>query len=212
MSEPQLDLLLIRHGETEWNRARRIQGHTDAPLTPLGEAQARRLGERLRNESFDEIHASDSGRAQRTTALAFPGLPVRTDERLREMHYGVLEGKTRAEFSEDDHQAYNAYRADPHGVAVAEGESWGDLKARVSGWLATLPPTGRVAAVSHGGTIRAVLLWAIDAPNRHDMDKWNFVFGNTGITRIGLGGERRLIKSVNDTAHLEGLEDDRPAF
>ena len=212
MSEPQLDLLLIRHGETEWNRARRIQGHTDAPLTPLGEAQARRLGERLRNESFDEIHASDSGRAQRTAALAFPGLPVRTDERLREMHYGVLEGKTRAEFSEDDHRAYNAYRADPYGVAVAEGESWGDLKARVSGWLATLPPTGRVAAVSHGGTIRAVLLWAIDAPSTHDMDRWNFVFGNTGITRIGLGGGRRLIKSVNDTAHLEGLEDDRPAF
>ena len=203
-----LDLLLIRHGETEWNRARRIQGHTDAPLTPLGEAQARRLGERLRNEEFDELHASDSGRAQRTAALAFPGLPVRTDERLREMHYGVLEGKIRADFSEDDHQAYGAYRADPYNVAIREGESWSDLKTRVSGWLATLPAEGRVAAVSHGGTIRAVLLWAIDAPNTHDMDRWNFIFGNTGITRIGLDGERRLIRSVNDTAHLEGLEDD----
>ena len=202
-----LELFLIRHGETEWNRARRIQGHTDAPLTGLGEAQARRLQKRLQNETFDEIHASDSGRAQRTAKLVFPDQPVRTDERLREMHYGVLEGKIRAEFTEDDHRAYQAYRADPYGVAIAQGESWSDLKARVSDWLAALPPTGRVAAVSHGGTIRGVLLWAIDAPSTHDMDGWNFVFGNTGVTRIGLDGKRRLIRSVNDTAHLEGLDD-----
>lgn len=201
-----LELLLIRHGQTEWNRDRRIQGYSDASLTPLGVAQAERLRKRLKGHPFDEIHASDSGRAQRTAQLVFPDRAIQIDERLREMNYGVLEGKNREEFTEDDHRVYGAYRADPYNVPILEGESWADLKTRVTAWLATLPPTGRIAAVSHGGTLRAILLWAIDAPNTHDLDRWTFVFDNTGVTRLRLNGGRRLIRSVNDTAHLEGLE------
>ncbi|HNR00235.1 MAG TPA: histidine phosphatase family protein, partial [Trueperaceae bacterium] len=96
-TEQMVELWLIRHGETEWNRQGRIQGHSDNPLNDLGRAQARALGGRLAVVRFDRIYSSDLGRAIETARLVFPDRAIETDVRLREVSAGVLEGKVSSE-------------------------------------------------------------------------------------------------------------------
>jgi broad specificity phosphatase PhoE len=89
-------LMLIRHGETEWNRAGKFQGHADSPLTHRGLAQARAVALALAEEDFDAFYSSDLGRAKKTASIIADRLGRRylTDERLREQHYGLIQGMT----------------------------------------------------------------------------------------------------------------------
>ena len=198
-----LELWLIRHGETVWNAEHRIQGQSDAPLSERGLEQAARLGARLKHTSFDQVFSSDSGRARRTAEIALPGYTIEADIRLRELSYGSLEGKIRAEFVSAEAAAFTAHRRDPYAVPMPEGESWRDLDVRVNAWLNELPSEGRVAAFSHGGTVRGVLFTLTGIPKKRE---WNVFFGNTSVTRLRLGEVPTLI-SVNDTAHLEAWAD-----
>lgn len=91
-----IDLIVVRHGETDWNRIRRLQGHTDIALNATGIEQAIRLEAALLGEPITAVHSSDLGRALATarpvaTAL---GLPIVEDALLRERNYGILEGRT----------------------------------------------------------------------------------------------------------------------
>src|SRR4051794_22337782 len=90
---------LIRHGVTDWNRERRIQGHTNIPLNADGRKQAELLANRMVDEEWDVIYASDLGRAQETAACIghVKQLEVQTDPRLREMYCGEIEGTTQEE-------------------------------------------------------------------------------------------------------------------
>ena len=92
-------LILVRHGETEWNLAGRIQGHTDSRLTERGREEGRRVAERLANLEVAAVYASDLGRARETgEIIAAPhGLSVQTAPDLRERCYGEFEGKTLAQ-------------------------------------------------------------------------------------------------------------------
>src|SRR5262245_20482819 len=96
------DFLLARHGETDWNREHRVQGHTDVPLNAAGLGQARVLAERLADVSLEAIYASDLERA-RATAEAVArsqGLEVQVDPDLREKHFGSWEGLTDVEIAQ----------------------------------------------------------------------------------------------------------------
>ena len=90
------ELILVRHGETEWNREHRMQGHRDSPLSETGWAQARRLGGRLKDETFGALYSSDLGRARNTaqSVADATGHEIIVDARLRERHFGVFEGLT----------------------------------------------------------------------------------------------------------------------
>jgi broad specificity phosphatase PhoE len=187
-----------------WNREKRIQGHSDAELSELGVLQAERLALRLRGQRFDSVHASDLQRALHTARIVFPEAEILTDTRLRERSSGLFEGKTRAEFSAAEHTAYLAYQRDPLNCSLPQGESWQELSVRVQGWLQELPETGRIAAFSHGGAIRAALFSVMGVSRPCG---WDFKLDNTGVTRLHLG-ERVLLETVNDTAHLEGALDD----
>ena len=194
-----LDLWLIRHGETDWNRERRIQGQTDVPLNRLGIEQAKRLAERLTSQHFNAVYASDSQRAYDTAKIALGERNICIDRRLREIHFGRLEGKTHAEFTNAERRSHEAHRADPYTVALPGGESWTDLQTRVRAWLSALPSEGRIVAFSHGGTIRASLLSIIQPPHSSN---WHLLFGNTSVTKLRLG-EQTLIETVGDVSHLE---------
>jgi broad specificity phosphatase PhoE len=200
------ELWLIRHAQTLWNAEKRIQGQSDTPLSPMGIAQAELLRNRLRGVAFDQIYSSDTERAHHTARLVFGGREILLEPRLREMSYGTLEGKTRTELVGEEREAFLKYWHDPFETRTPGGESWRDLDRRVVTWLKTLPKEGRVAALSHGGTIRSALFYVTGTPKKR---AWDARFGNTGITRLRLG-ERPILLSQNDTAHLEGsaLEDD----
>src|SRR3982751_4036515 len=99
---PSTDLILIRHGETDWNRELRFQGHIDVPLNDMGHEQARRLGWRRADEPVQQIVSSDLMRAQQTAAPAARqlGLEVLTSAGLREQHFGAVEGMRADEIRE----------------------------------------------------------------------------------------------------------------
>ena len=153
MTRP-LTVLLVRHGQSEWNAAGRMQGQTAHPaLTELGHRQAAAAARELAAERPGALISSDLARAVQTAehCARATGLPVRTSPALREQGYGVLEGRPSRELWD------LVDWTDPHWAADG-GESLAQLHARVAGFLAQLrtdPPADVVALVTHGDTIRA---------------------------------------------------------
>ncbi len=162
MTKRYPDIWFIRHGETDWNKTRRIQGQTDTDLNETGHAQAKAIAQSLRqlHDSLDDlqIHVSPLGRPRQTLAhildaygAAQPAVTI--DARLIELHFGTAEGKTWPELNalgidpDRDPEAYHAWRPDG-------GESYADATARVRDWLDSL--TGPALAVAHGGISRIV--------------------------------------------------------
>jgi broad specificity phosphatase PhoE len=152
-------LLLARHGETDWNRDRRWQGHADRPLTERGRAQAEELAERLADVALDAVYSSDLRRARETAeavARAQELVVVQLPE-LREVDVGSWEGLTRAGAETRFPDGFRRWLAG--GTGWDDGESYGEMSARVLDavdGIARENEGGRVLIVSHGGPIRAI--------------------------------------------------------
>lgn len=156
-------LYLVRHGETEWNRAHRIQGSTDIPLNDTGRAQAARTGELLRRRDWDAIYSSPLARAFETATILGDALglgPPETVPELAERNYGEAEGLTGREVT----QRY------PGDTPVPGRESRTEVAERVLPVLLRIAATAtatrserRVIVATHGAVIRTVLL-AVNAP------------------------------------------------
>jgi broad specificity phosphatase PhoE len=147
-------ILFARHGETDWNAERRVQGHTDRPLNETGREQARALADDLGAVRVDAVYASDLARAHETAEIvaARLGLPLTTLRELREKHFGTWEGLTDEEVLARFPQA----REGPWG----DGESSAEMSDRVLAAvrrIAAEHPDGQVLVVSHGGPLRALL-------------------------------------------------------
>jgi broad specificity phosphatase PhoE len=136
-------LLLVRHGETDWNAVGRLQGHTDRPLSDFGRRQAEQLAGELEDEPLDAIYASDLARARETAAIAGErlGLPVVLDPDLREKDWGTWEGLTSIE---RDRVEFVGESTEAHQERIL-----GALKR-----IAERHPGGRVLVVTHGGSMR----------------------------------------------------------
>jgi probable phosphoglycerate mutase len=154
MARP-LTLLLVRHGQSEWNAAGLMQGQiAHVPLTPIGHAQAQAAATELAGSRPGVLFSSDLVRAVQTAAhcARATGLPIRTTPALREQAYGELEGRPSREL-------WNAVDwSDPHWSAPG-GESLAELHGRVEAFLKHLsaePPADVIALVTHGDAIRAV--------------------------------------------------------
>lgn len=157
-------IALVRHGETDWNRERRIQGLTDIPLNDTGRQQAAATAEALRDESWDAIYASPLSRAAETASIMAAGLglaePVHVPE-LVERRHGALEGLDPAGRAALEASAATIEGLEPRS-AVIERSSAALLA------LAERHPGGRVLAVAHGGVIHSLILhlsdWTLPAP------------------------------------------------
>jgi broad specificity phosphatase PhoE len=150
------ELLIVRHGETDWNAQFRFQGHADTPLNETGRAQARALAEELTDVEADAIYSSDLSRARETAEIlgARLGVPVTSLRELREIDVGSWQGLTREDI---DPAAYGAWRRGEHGWTG--GETYEGLAERILPALrkiALAHPRGRVLVVGHGGTIRTL--------------------------------------------------------
>jgi 2,3-bisphosphoglycerate-dependent phosphoglycerate mutase len=155
----EAQLVLVRHGETEWNLQGRIQGYdADSALTANGRAQAVAVAERLRHEGIDLLFASDTGRTLSTAEpiAAATGVALIRERDLRERAYGIFEGRTFAEIAVEYPEAYELMRArDPHYKAPG-GESAIEFQARVIGAMERIAArsTGkRAAVVTHQGVL-----------------------------------------------------------
>src|SRR5260370_38449438 len=145
-----MTILLVRHGETEWNRARRYQGWSDSPLTARGIAQAEAIGHRLRDlpDAADaEIVASPIGRARRTAEIIAGVLertaPPRLDDRLREISLGSWDGLGRKEIRALMGAAFVEFEWD---FQTPHGETYAGFAGRIGSWPRRLAPRPATAA------------------------------------------------------------------
>lgn len=196
---------LVRHGETDWNVEGRWQGHADVPLNTIGREQAHRLAERLRADGtrFDVMVSSDLLRAWETAEIV--GTAVGTQPQampeLREIDLGTWSGLTRAEIATRDPETLARLDA---GEDLARGgaERVADLVARASAaveHLAAQHAGQRVAVVTHGGVVRAVLQHALP-----HSDTWHTHIGNTSISILVRTRDGWDVVQINDMAHLAG--------
>ncbi len=149
-----LQVYLVRHGETQWNAERRIQGQSDSPLTAKGEQQAMQVGERARSLGITHIISSDLGRTKRTAEIIAPcGCDITFDSRLRELDMGVLEKRQIDSLTEEEEGWRRQLVNGTQDGRIPGGESMQELSDRVHAALAScleLPQGSRPLLVSHG--------------------------------------------------------------
>jgi broad specificity phosphatase PhoE len=161
-------ILLVRHGETEWNLARRIQGRFDSPLTALGIAQAEAIGRLVRelpNAASARIVASPQGRAMRTAKIIaehlLTGPELVIDARLREISAGLWDGLT---FRDIELRHPGTFDSDDWNFRAPGGETYEGFAARVGAWLSEAGDAPLTIAVTHGGVSRVVRGLYADLP------------------------------------------------
>ena len=152
-------MLLARHGETDWNRARRWQGHADRPLTERGRAQATELAERIADIALDMVYSSDLRRARDTAQVVAEsqGLELVHLPELREVNVGSWESLTRDEAEARFPEGFRRWLAG--GTGWDNGETYPQMSKRVLAAVDRIAADhegGRVLIVSHGGPIRAI--------------------------------------------------------
>jgi broad specificity phosphatase PhoE len=151
-------LLLVRHGETDWNREGRWQGQSDTSLNDVGREQAARVAEEL--DGVDVVYSSDLARARETADIVARrlGLDVQLDRRLRERAFGAWEGKTAPEIETEFRDAHARWLAG-EGPGAEDAEPFDAFAVRVHGFLddaLARHPNETVLVVAHGGTIRVI--------------------------------------------------------
>ncbi len=160
-------ILLARHGETDWNKELRFQGHRDPPLNETGRRQAAELAVRLEQEQLDRVYSSTLRRARETAEIVVArlGIPLGIDDSLREVDTGSWSGLTRAEIEERFPEAFRRWL--DYGPGWEDGESYEEMAERVAATLELLVqrhPDGRLLIVTHGGPVRAAQAWAMGIP------------------------------------------------
>jgi len=151
-------LLLVRHGETDWNRDGRWQGRSDTHLNEIGREQAANVAEEL--DGVDVVYSSDLARARETAEIVADrlGLDVHVDERLRERSFGAWEGKTGPEIEAEFRDAHARWLAG-EGPGADDAEPFADFATRIRDFLEDVlerHPEEAVLVVAHGGSIRVI--------------------------------------------------------
>ena len=202
-------LLIVRHGQTDWNLARRYQGKNDIPLNSTGIAEARRVAGALAGEQIDGIVSSDLQRAYRTaeTIAAFHDVPIETDKRLRELGFGAWEGLSWSEIeAQYPHEAVAWQRNEL--PSAPGGETFEALAARTAAFLESMRGRGGTWVVSaHGGTIRAIVCGFLGMDARRS---WQLQIKNVSIADVSLYDENTILNGWNDHHHVSGRGQIRP--
>ncbi len=197
-------LVLIRHGETEWNREGRIQGHLDSALTPEGIAQAQACAQRLQSESFDHVFASDLERVRQTANIltAAMNLPIHHEPALRERCYGIGEGRTFAELDAMHPTMYASLRSTDPDFTVEGGESRRQFHARITGIMRQIAGQHagkRILVVTHGGVLAVIYRWLSKLPiaTSHKVE-----IPNVAYNRVAVNDDEWSLEVWADSSHL----------
>lgn len=191
-----IDLYIVRHGQTEWNVQKRMQGRLDSALSLKGMEDAKRLRDYLADTPFDEVITSPSGRAYTTAKLIQPHKEkIMTDPRLMEIQLGRWQGKTEVEISNEFPLEYDHYWKAPERYYNPEGETFADVITRLEDFLQDIEKAysdGKLLIVTHGVAIMALLSIVKMLPLK---DFWSTpVIEGTSLTLIRLEkGQRKLL-------------------
>lgn len=201
-------LLLVRHGETDWNASLRYQGQGGGPLNAQGREQGRLVGERLRRYQASALYTSDILRAAETADIIGGALKLKAKPMpdLREIDVGQWEGLTPEELYRRYPDHMREYERDPARTVRLGGESYAQLQKRSLRALEAIGAAHKsdetIIAVSHGGTIRALLCHVINLDLAHFGRMW---LDNGSITELRTYSSGWRLIRLNDAAHLEGM-------
>ena len=205
-----LQVYLVRHGETQWNAERRIQGQSDSPLTAKGELQAVQVGERVRSYGITHVIASDLGRTQRTAEIIADacGCGVTLDARLRELDMGILEQRHLDSLSAQEEEWRRlVVNGTPNG-RIPEGESMQELSVRMRAALNAcldLPAGSRPLLVSHGIALGCLVGTILGLPAHAER---RLRLRNCSISRVDYQESLWLapgwvVETAGDVSHLD---------
>ena len=193
----------MRHGETVWNTERRYQGMTDIELSEEGLRQAECAAKRFKNIKIDKIYASPLKRAMKTAEkiAAEKGLEIISEDDFREIHFGEWEGKTVPELTEKYGESYTNFIREPHKYGFPGEGSVENVINRIKPGIDRLiaEDEGNVLIVSHGGIIRLMIMYIMGLDSSWFTKMW---INNTGVSIIEIKDGRKLLLTLNDSAHL----------
>jgi len=199
-------LIIVRHGETEWNLESRFQGHLDSRLSKLGIRQAKAIAKALSGSTYDVIYSSDLERARHTAEIIAAGLnmEVRTEAELREINMGLMQGLKRDEFILKYPEVIKNFHADPLYI-IPGGESKQQFSDRIM--KALLNITGKhlyqtILLVAHGGVLDIAIRHTLNIPVGN---KRNFSIYNASINRFIIDDGEWKLETWGDISHLSGI-------
>lgn len=200
-------LYMTRHGETQWNIERRMQGRKDSPLTSLGISQAERLGERLKDTALDLIITSSSGRAVRTAELIRGDRPIEIvpDDLLREIDLGEWEGRLDSEIKESDPEQHRNFWQFPHLYKPSgDGETFAEVRERVSREVERIADRYQgqeILIVTHAVVLKSLIAY-FDRIDPKDLWSGSFMKA-TSLSIVEFDGEARHLVLRGDTSHYQ---------
>jgi broad specificity phosphatase PhoE len=207
-----LEIILARHGETDWNKDEIFRGRADVVLNKTGLKQAELLGEYLSGDSLDLVYSSPLKRAVKT-AEAIAGhqaLKVNLVPDLIDFDYGEWQGLSRQEVIERYPRLYQDWTDLPERVTIPGGESLEDVRNRAVPFIEdTVLRCGqeRIALVSHRVVNKVLICALLGLDNSHF---WNIKLDTGGITRFSYEGGRLILTRHNDTSYLHSMEKPPP--
>ncbi len=202
-------LIILRHGETVWNREDRYQGHLDSPLTPLGLEQACALAARLAASRCSALYSSDLGRARHTAEIIADktGQRLQLDPRLRERHLGIFQGLVQSEIERKFPDDYRLFKSGDPDYVVPGGESSRQRFACAIACfeeLASRHGGEQIAVVTHGGVLSALFRHTLGiplgAPRR-------FARSNATWNLFTCQRKTWFLETWGDVSHLSGVPD-----
>ena len=201
-------IILVRHGESEYNAKRIVQGHIDTDLTPAGIVQARLAAEYLKkNYRIDKIYSSDLRRAYRTAVIISHvlELPVIKDDRIREMNFGQWEGRTYEHIFQTDYEAFRKWLQNPVACPLPSQEEISRFKNRLESFYQDIlkEEVENILIVGHGGSIQGLLCIACGIGMEN---LWALKHSNTGISVIEVTNPTTTVKVINSTSHLDSYK------
>lgn len=192
------EFILIRHGQTDYNRDHKFFGMTDIALNNTGKKQVRRLRKELKSENVECVYVSDLQRCRETAkAIGFSKSPVFSGK-LREMSFGDWEGLDYKQIMSDFAKEWQEWRDNWVNFTVPGGESFQQMSDRVIGMFETIKASveNTAALVTHGGCIRALLAHYL---NSNLIDCFRYVVDNASVSRLCFHNDYAYLKSLNQT-------------
>ncbi len=198
------EIILIRHGETEWNKVKKYQGHMDIELNDSGRQQAGEAARELANLEIDYFASSDLKRARETAEIiaSFHENNVSEFQELREMNFGDWEGKGFEEIKDENSLDFQKWIKDPIKYSPPSGESLEGFQERVLQGFNKILQKGfkRNVIITHGGVIMVFLTTILEMPL---INYRKFKVVNTGITKVDIYDNNYVLKVFNNHSHMK---------
>jgi len=198
-------LYLVRHGESEWNKLKKVQGQKDILLTERGVEQAKLIGKRLKEEGIEKIYTSDLKRAYDTASIIGEILKIEVIplKELREINFGIWEGLTSDIINSEFSKEHELWLKKPEQLKIEGAESIIDLQLRAMKGVNKIindNNINNILIVSHSATLKTIILGLLNMDISHFK---NITLNNVSLSIIEFRQYNRVLSLLNDTNHLK---------